>query len=710
MGLIISTEKGDYQLSKDFKITIDFVSPIYSAKGSQTVPATLPPTSRNLAFANYMNRMDIDEKPKNDVRVTVSDGEFVRSGKQNITSASDTEGIVSNIGFDEGEMYSMWNAVKLKDIKTLPVYRPDNGVDELIWHLNQVAHGGGDDVPYAIFTTLVVDDKNTSMDGGEKEIHYPEYLNPYVATGYSFALMTKEYTLKVLDEGEVLDVKVPKGYGITPFLKVYWILDKIFDYYGYTLVENPFAVHHQLKTMVVLNNVADAIVTGKLDYVDMMPDCTINEFLDSLFARTGMQIFVNGNTRQAKILLIKDILASPPSADWTELCVGKPVVNYESAGQVKLSAKTSLTNASTKTQTYDEFLALCNNLVTVVDRVPEESKQKLFYYEKTTANFYKVNTLTKKTELVSSPFFTWDKKSLGAYTEITGSDECLPMGFSYGDVQYLLPYYLTGAVHKYTSLKTGNVIKEDEEMPDTPLSFAFAIPPAKLDTPDLFYAFGTTTCYYPNGEQIRDKEGNIFDLSLNFADENGAFNRFFASYDAVLRHANHKIDAHVLLPKLQLSQIDTSCPVLVNGQKLLIENLKSVWPYKASDPCEATLRTIKLLKPYEVISAPSFQIQKYSWEIVRYDITAIDAYLEALRQNNPQLMYSVVSKEYLSDMDETEFDYLLPPTEEDVLAGREILNTYQVKILYKASYVDGNWYSEYATIDFQAGIKAMEAI
>ena len=53
----------------------------------------------------------------------------------------------------------------------------------------------------------------------------------------------------------------------------------IFSAYGFTLVENPFATDYQLSKMVVLNNVADTIVTGEIDYRNLMPDCTVNEFL-----------------------------------------------------------------------------------------------------------------------------------------------------------------------------------------------------------------------------------------------------------------------------------------------------------------------------------------------------------------------------------------------------------------------------------------------
>jgi hypothetical protein len=43
------------------------------------------------------------------------------------------------------------------------------------------------------------------------------------------------------------------GYGISPFLKIGKLIEIIFLNFGYTLEENPFASHRQLKKLVVLN-------------------------------------------------------------------------------------------------------------------------------------------------------------------------------------------------------------------------------------------------------------------------------------------------------------------------------------------------------------------------------------------------------------------------------------------------------------------------
>lgn len=55
----------------------------------------------------------------------------------NITQASKSGGIVSNIGFDESELYSEWNAVSLRSLSA-PVIRPEGGTTGVISLLNSI--------------------------------------------------------------------------------------------------------------------------------------------------------------------------------------------------------------------------------------------------------------------------------------------------------------------------------------------------------------------------------------------------------------------------------------------------------------------------------------------------------------------------------------------------------------------------------------------
>ena len=442
MALIIKTPKGIYDTPTDFEMEVEITSPIYTDKGSQTIAATLPGTKHNLSIVDHINRLDIANAPAKDVQAVIADGIYRRIGKQNITSASVESGIVSNIGFDESLMYEAWNNISLKKLPGLPIYKPSGGITALTEHLNNVMKYN---LPadYYVFPIQV---KNDSAD----DVAYPEFINPIQKIGNAYELKKKARTEKMVISGSVADVKLPAGYGISPFIRVSKILQLIFSAYGFELIENPFERDYQLKKMVVLNNVADATVAGQINYKDLMPDCTINDFLEAIFCRTGARIFVNGDNRTARIKLLKDTFSSSPFADWSQLKAADPVPNYEQPKQIRLSASTSFDEAYTDAESFEEFLDKYKGIITEVENTPPEYVPDNTYicYQASTGRFYKRNIASQNVSLLSSDFFAWDKKTANVeYEEISSSDECLPMTFCNNLLRNIWPEQLISIQH-----------------------------------------------------------------------------------------------------------------------------------------------------------------------------------------------------------------------------------------------------------------------
>ena len=257
MALTIKTQKGIYDVPGDFQMEVEITSPIYTDKGSQTLASTLPGTKRNLYLVDYIHREDVVNAPGKDVMAIIADGIYRRTGKQNITSASRESGVVANFGFDESLMYEAWNNVSLKKLPGLPIYKPEGGITVLMNHLSDVMRYYVT-ADYYVFPVQV---KAESLN----DVVYPEFINPIEKVNHDvYDLKKNARTEKMVLSGSLVDVKLPAGYGISPFIKVSRILELIFSAYGFKLIENPFATHYQLKKMVVLNNVADAIVQGQI--------------------------------------------------------------------------------------------------------------------------------------------------------------------------------------------------------------------------------------------------------------------------------------------------------------------------------------------------------------------------------------------------------------------------------------------------------------
>ena len=347
--LKIKTNKGYLDLGGDFTVQIDEKSPVMNDRGSQTVPVTIPCTGNNAKITGFAHRLDMGIKPMNeDQACTVLDGVYKRTGKINIVSAGKKEGITLNIGFDNSEAYSAWKAKKLNAI-TLPV-KEYSSVNSLCAHLQQVL--GGYQTDYAVFQIMTGNDSKDNQ-------FYPKYLNyitPVSEGSKVYRLRYQARTETFLVNGTPTAVTLPEGYGVTAFLYVWRVLELVFSEFGYTIMENPFKTDKQLYNLVILNNAADCCVKGKLSYADLMPDCTVEDFLNALYVRFGLVYNVSSDTKTATLRLIRDIVDDVPDIDLSRSLTDEPLITYETARQMKLSAKTSFTGAAPSVERLEDYL------------------------------------------------------------------------------------------------------------------------------------------------------------------------------------------------------------------------------------------------------------------------------------------------------------------------------------------------------------------
>lgn len=697
MSLKIQNKKGIFDLQKDFSIEIEDTSPVYNERGSQSIAATMPASSHNLTLTEHIHRLDTDHAPTPDDRVVVSDGVYSRVGKMNITQADKSTGIVSNIGFDESEVYAIWDKISLRSLENLPTFKNTDGPLGLAIYLNEIMIGKRVESDYAIFPICVAMPSTTNQD---KPTYYPEYLNRIFKASddpgdYSLYCNRREETY-LINNDPVL-TSVPEGYGITPFLKVSWILDFIFHSYGYTVVENPFTTHPQLSRLVVLNNTADCCVKGILNYADLMPDCTINEFLQALYCRFGMIYFINGKTKTVKLKFIKDIITAPASQDWTLLKAASPIINYNTPQQLKLSANTSISGpyqsvvAAPSAESLDKFLK-------PYDYIVSSNYNKGYLYYSNYNGVYTVrNIYTKNMDAKSSDFFPWDKGANIGYMEVSSVDECLPMKGSYPDDGFVCPAYLLGKVHRYTNIASADIELDEKQETKTPLCFCFAMPKGSTT-----YPFGSPRCYGPDGSKpIVDSNENTYDISMTFVGENGLFNRFWKGFDAILRHANHTIEASLLLTHNQLLNFDFSDPISMDGQRLLIDNQRYTLPLVSSRPSTVYLRSLKLLKPYDLETEQTVKTieQKYMWNFHNDRDTVVDqktwqqveAWKNALIP--PAQWLGVIRKNESSDpVSDIEIPFTVP-TQEDYENKQEYFIkkiNYSFDLYYKVRVVSSN--------------------
>ena len=680
--LKIKTNKGYLDLGGDFTVQIDEKSPVMNDRGSQTVPVTVPCTGNNAKITGFAHRLDMGIKPMNeDQACTVLDGAYKRTGKINIVSAGKKEGITLNIGFDNSEAYSAWKAKKLNAI-TLPV-KEYSSVNSLCAHLQQVL--GGYQTDYAVFQIMTGNDSKDNQS-------YPKYLNyitPVSEGSKVYRLRYQARTETFLVNGTPTAVTLPEGYGVTAFLYVWRVLELVFSEFGYTITENPFKTDKQLYNLVILNNAADCCVKGKLSYADLMPDCTVEDFLNALYVRFGLVYNVSSDTKMATLRLIRDIVDDVPDIDLSRSLTDEPLITYETARQMKLSAKTSFTGAAPSVERFEDYLK--DQEVARLAKVDIGKRVIHLNYEETTGRWFKWDEENKRLTYSSSSFFSWDRKSDNIEdNELTSDDECVPMDFAPNDI--LSPQYLTDYVHRYTYLKTSsNNDDEDSEKAETPLSFVFAF----TSSQNSKYPFGSVLPYTSEGEEVVLKDGSKHTISLLFQYKNGLFINFWKKYDAIIRHSFNQVEINALLPVHQLMSMDILAPVALRGQYMLFDGFSYSLPANKIMPVVLTLKTLRLIAPYNLDEEhliKDFGSTLYIWKLVRNTMT------EVIENKKKEILDSFNESEdtILSSFFQTNTDdYMTPDSDNYVIENPPILDNdklirnYQVKLRVYIDYIMG---------------------
>lgn len=584
--LKIKTDKGFFEHSADFSLQIDETSPVMNDRGSQTVPATVPATPRNALITGFPFRLDATADPfDGNSHCQVLDGVYQRRGVINLVSASRSEGITFNIGFDNAEAYSKWSNSTLREIAGLPVIEAGS-VENLATLINRVLTGEAS-ADFAVFPIVVELDESTADDGKTKEISKVVFLNKL--RGNDSVEWEKRTVVESLD-GTDTQVTLPDGYGVTGFLYVWRILELIFAGLELSVVNNPFKDGGELQRLVALNNCADAICTGSLHYADLMPDCTPLEFLEALHVRFGLVYCINYNSMSVDLRLIKDILNKESQCEWIEQTTDFPMFNFETPKYITLSAGTSFEGAAPQEERFEDFIkGVDTSRVSVSPQFSTAFKTPLIYTT-LTGEWFKYDALNEEYKSSGSSFFNWDPATEGLDAEsLTSADEWVPMKQINGEYY---PLFLAGTTHRHSFIK--GYANEDG---DTPLSFLWAfVAPTNFD-----HAFGSWSPIVPDssGANVQLLDG-VHRQSLLFQFTNGLFYNYWREYDEILRHGFISVNVPLSMTLAALSTIDLLTPQRLGGQTMLIDKMSYSLPAKSRVDVDMTFRTVRCRGDYNI--------------------------------------------------------------------------------------------------------------
>lgn len=609
---IINLKHGeDYNLRPDTQIQVERTNPFFNDFGEQTTPLELPTSERNRRLLGFPDTFGRREKMKAE-DVAIQDGEYFAQCRQILLSAQYKGSISTSFYINDGSFYSRIQKVKLKDIFK----------DEFIPGVNTVEQGiafcrslrDNKNEQYTIFPVLLTDDSGVNLgfnykflnaygkdtglkskakwmwkDGKMSYVNYTTVsaflpdINDSDCDFYN-AIQRTEYVNEV-------PITLAPGYYISPFIRVNYLLQRIFAYFGYTLQSNFFTQTEPFTKMVVINNVIDVLVNGKIRLSDLVPDGTCADFLTVIRKKFCCEFTSDEGQHTANIIFLRDTLNELPENDLTSCVTQEPIVVYKTEKDYKritLDAEDKLdTDISDSYDDIDAMVKACPGA----------------YFNPVDGAFYKqgwsgdYEVITKigeasqayntggelETKELKIPELIPEFRKLTYKATVDDEDvEC-----DLGNHLYIGSYIARNS-KMVVAGEDKETASESASKQKTILAFSYL----SEERPE-----GTISAY-----DIHNAEHpQIFDYALYYNGPFGIFEKFYRDYDLLLRNSLHEMKVKLLLSQSQKQNLPAYAKIMIRGVAFFFNKLKFTLGGK-NEPVESQLYTIALMQP--VINAP----------------------------------------------------------------------------------------------------------
>lgn len=636
------TSKGQLTLPSGLSFTIEENSPFFSREGTQSIPVTLPVSEESFAKLGHPTRVGRSAAFVRKLPAKLSCGVVHKDGQLVIDSSSSREGIVCALMLNESDFYTKIKDVKLKDVFS-EIIRDDfsessDKISDWYTYLYSIYNGTVTD-DFTLFPVAVNLDTTTSKYQFLNEPDFTSALTPWALKWNSRSITADDKT-----------VFVPPGYGITPFLYLRKLIELLFESFDYTVRSNPFSSHTSLSKIVVLNNCADTICKGRIKYSDIVPDCTVADFIDFLFNKFCCQVFVYPESKIIDIRLFEHIANEVPDVDITALCQRNPFHAYSDAKEINLIQDTTLDGALPASVTADELATKYNQVKEVnEDEFVNQAWQYALVLRKATGEYYemmrKLYSESNTSRKLGTNYFNFFNNTLPE-EKIEAKDICVPMisyqvgGIAAKKVIIVCPY-IGSSIHYNTSYDSQN------ESGTQAIALCFAACMTEED--DLTaakYFMGTTQKYNNLGNAWGSLNLTVLDL----------YNLCWKSYNEMLMNSTEKISIQVDYTIEQIMSFRMDKLKLYKGVRLLpVKRSYTIASQVTSNKSEF----MRITEPVLTGTIPFFSEQLYGWEYESNIETILDAYSSYQR-----IEWSFISSE-LND----EFSYLPAPTQAQYLSG-----------------------------------------
>lgn len=552
-------EDQDVDFSTRPAITLIHVNPLVSdGQGSYTYPFSLPLTPHNNRLFGYPARFTragcLPDQRDGQLwigarmyAVTVS-VTAVRSDSIEVSAAVDTGTVAAKF---RDYMLSQF----LDGEQTFPT------VSQCITHLSQ------DDLsaePYDM-----VDDV---------------YLSFCVEEQQRFVINTRHQGRFQTKAQDYIDSKTvsynPEGYGIVPFLRLGWVLKKLF---GQAFDTSQIYDPAQGEILIAVNTV-DAIVRSAITYSQLVPELTAVDFVTAIERIRGGKFVVQGG--RPRFVSFSQWFATPVMADLDPYIADRPQVEIPRPSQIRLTQQNKFTRTSIDglsyaqdglTQNFKGDMAGAPTYQTIQEAAKvwaglfqpaqdpsawtQEPNYQPFYnlFMMYSTSAAPGGLTTRANTVLCGNTFTYDPDVLPEKREIE-----IPLTPAVRTIPAGAIAVLVGANWRNTALTNS----EDKKS-------------------------GTRDCLCFLFKDPDGAAGIRGQFSPQTWGVNGIYKQYYADFDMFLRHANQRITVRID----KRITLDVLGKYLLFGQPVVVEQITD---NVAADYCEVVLRTARLQQPYDV--------------------------------------------------------------------------------------------------------------
>lgn len=610
---IIDIESGvNLDLPRDIKISFEITNPMFTDQGSASLPVKLENTKNNKKFFGFPERLDLRKCPVTQKKVLIISGVYNQIATLHLNSV-DSEGNYNCVLLiNESILYLQLNNVRLVDVFKNIIRTEYSTPKEWVAHLDKVMCGDVSDDFY-VFPVC------TEIKDGDKPAY--DFIN---YTGCKFGNQAKKdksgkyydpllanISFAVNIDGK--NITYPIGYGVSPFLKLTYVLTQIFRHFGYDFSESEFDNYPEFKKMVVVNNTYDAIMLGKIKYDQLVPSCNVTEFLNDIRMLFGCEFKYIESEKKVKLIFWNEFLKN--MNDVSEIKKEKSLtINYAMPKKIKLTSQHSNDKNNSAYRTYQDILELGkffkqNELTyeNIPGFVPDIIPPNGVYFDRKKLllrqGFYTYNGEKVVRDLTfdtldyipnDANFGIEEKNSTSeVITMISIGSESFLVPFEGFQIKYFYPYIgksrKLNTIIEFTNIADSRVKKEEVKCP---VLFCFYRGRRVNEwAGENSMIFGTTYAF--------DEDGNLYTslpeqrFNLTYGGELGLYEKFWKIYDEHLQSSFKQVTGQITLSQLDLKNFDMMKKYAIDSQHLLPLSIKYEMTHNDIKVVQAEFLTLK---------------------------------------------------------------------------------------------------------------------